>query len=51
MERLAAIFDMVDFAPDVRCPVIIGLGLRDCGTGSSPSIDVIALQERALKLA
>jgi cephalosporin-C deacetylase-like acetyl esterase len=24
-----AYFDMVNFAPDVKCPVIIGLGLRD----------------------
>ena len=33
--RLLAYFDMVNFAPDVKCPVIIGLGLRDYGLSNS----------------
>jgi len=29
---------MVNFAPDVKCPVIIGLGLRDYGLSPAPGI-------------
>lgn len=36
--RLLAYFDMVNFAPDVRCPVIIGLGLRDYDLSPAPGI-------------
>ena len=36
--RLLAYFDMVNFAPDVKCPVIIGLGLRDYGLSPAPGI-------------
>jgi phosphopantothenoylcysteine decarboxylase/phosphopantothenate--cysteine ligase len=36
--RLLAYFDMVNFASDVRCPVIIGLGLRDYDLSPAPGI-------------
>ncbi len=36
--RRLAYFDMVNFAPDVKCPVIIGLGLRDYGLSPAPGI-------------
>ena len=36
--RLLAYFDMVNFAPDVHCPVIIGLGLRDYDLSPAPGI-------------
>jgi cephalosporin-C deacetylase len=36
--QMLAYFDMVNFAPDVKCPVIIGLGLRDYGLSPSPGI-------------
>jgi len=35
---LLGYFDMVNFAPDVKCPVIIGLGLRDYGLSPAPGI-------------
>jgi cephalosporin-C deacetylase len=34
--RRLAYFDMVNFAPDVKCPVIIGLGLRDYDLSPAP---------------
>jgi len=37
LSRLAY-FDMVNFAPDVKCPVIIGLGLRDYDLSPAPGI-------------
>jgi cephalosporin-C deacetylase len=36
--RRLAYFDMVNFAPDVKCPAIIGLGLRDYGLSPAPGI-------------
>ena len=36
--KVLAYFDMVNFAPDVKCPVIIGLGLRDYGLSPAPGI-------------
>jgi cephalosporin-C deacetylase len=36
--RRLAYFDMVNFAPDVKCPVIIGLGLRDYDLSPAPGI-------------
>ena len=36
--RRLAYFDMVNFASDVKCPVIIGLGLRDYGLSPAPGI-------------
>jgi cephalosporin-C deacetylase len=36
--RLLAYFDMVNFAPDVQCPVIIGQGLRDYDLSPAPGI-------------
>ena len=36
--KLLSYFDMVNFAPDVKSPVIIGLGLRDYGLSPAPGI-------------
>jgi len=36
--NVLAYFDMVNFAPIVRCPVVIGLGLRDYGLSPAPGI-------------
>ena len=36
--KVLAYFDMVNFAPDVKCPVVIGLGLRDYGLSPAPGI-------------
>jgi cephalosporin-C deacetylase len=36
--KLLSYFDMVNFAPDVKCPIIIGLGLRDYGLSPAPGI-------------
>jgi len=35
---LLGYFDAVNFAPDVKCPVILGLGLRDYGLSPAPGI-------------
>ena len=31
-------FDMVNFAPDVQCPVVLGLGLRDYDLSPTPGV-------------
>jgi cephalosporin-C deacetylase-like acetyl esterase len=36
--KVLAYFDMVNFAPEVKCPVVIGLGLRDYGLAPAPGI-------------
>jgi cephalosporin-C deacetylase-like acetyl esterase len=36
--KVLAYFDMVNFAPYVKCPVAIGLGLRDYGLSPAPGI-------------